>query len=131
MSSSNSDALTRAAQRAEQQPFFLASVLAAYRAAHQLDDTGLANMLGCATSDLIRLALCRRPAADSAQFSADVDHLARRFGLHSDRLAAMIRQVDALTAIKQQLEAAEPATGLLRAARDRAEPASSEEFPND
>lgn len=124
-----SEALARAAQRAEQQPFFLASVLAAYRATHQLDDASLADLLGCAPDDLVRLALCRRPAPESARFSAEVDHLARRFGLHGDRLAAIIRQVDALTALAQHLQTAAPATGLLRAARDRTNPV--EEAPDE
>lgn len=131
MSDHASEALVHASRRAEQQPFFLASVLAAYRTAHQFDDARLADMLGCTPDDLIRLALCRRPAPESARFSAEIDHLARRFGLRGDRLAAMIRQVDALTALAQHLQTAAPATALLRAARDRTDPAPSEEAPDE
>lgn len=131
MSGNASDALARAARRAEQHPFFLASVLAAYQAANHLDDAGLADFLGCEASDLVHLALCRRPAADSERFGADIDHLARRFRLHGDRLAAVIRQVDALAAIKQQLQVHEPGVGMLRAARDRDDQADSEEGRHD
>jgi hypothetical protein len=127
MSSDSSDALARAARRAEQQPFFLAGVLAAYQSANHLDDAGLADLLGCEISDLVSLALCRRPAADSAQFGADIDHLARRFRLRGDRLVTIIRQVDALAALKQQLQVDGPRAGMLRAARDRDEQADNEE----
>ncbi|MBP1464376.1 hypothetical protein EYB53_001525 [Candidatus Chloroploca sp. M-50] len=127
MSSNVSNALARAARRAEQQPFFLASVLAAYRQANRLDDAALATLLDCQLADMLRLALCRRPATEQTQFMADVDQLAQRFNLRGDQLAMIIRQVDALAAIQQQVQVAYDGMGMLRAARDHEEPAAIDE----
>lgn len=127
MSTNSSDALARAARRAEQQPFFLASVLAAYKDANRLDDVAMAALLGCQPADLTRLALCRRPDTEQVRFLADIDHLAQRFQLRGDQLAIIIRQVDTLAAINQQLQISNVGAGMLRAARDHEEPATTDE----
>lgn len=121
MSDKSSDALSRAARRAGQQPFFLASAFQLYQEANDIDDAALAELLGCAAHDLPRLALCRRPPGKAAAFAADIDHLARRFQLDAEQLASVIRQVDALQALRTHLAASEQAAGMLRAARDRDE----------
>ena len=126
MTSTPQQALIRAARRASQQPFFLASVLRAYQEANSLDDDGLAQLLSCAPAELPRLALCRRPAAEPAAFAADLDHLTQRFNLDGGQLAAVVRQVDALQAMRQHLAVGDQATGSLRAARDRDEEGASE-----
>jgi hypothetical protein len=132
MSTKPTDSLLRAARRAAEQPFFLASVLQAYQAANSFDDAALADLLGCTPNDLPRLGLCRRPAADQSTFAADIAHLAKRFQLNGDQLVAVIRQVDALQALRQHLGTTESASRLLRAARDRDEPAdTSQENPDD
>lgn len=85
-----SDAFVRAAVRAQSQPWFLAGALAQYQRAQALDDAALAAALGCASADLPRLALCRRPdPADPVAFAQDVVHLAQRFGLAADLLATI------------------------------------------
>ncbi|NJL55486.1 hypothetical protein HC928_10060 [bacterium] len=89
-----------------------------YQTTHDLDDTALAALLGCAANDLSRLALCRRPAPESDTFRTDIEHLAQRFQLHTGQLASIIRQIDALQAIQQQLEREIGSRGFLQAARD-------------
>jgi len=131
MSNKVSESLSRAAQRAVEQRFFLASVLQAYQAAHRLDNTMLADLLNCAVDDLPRLALCRRPVADQSTFIADIEHLARRFQLNGDQLAMIIRQVDALQALRQHLDTAGSALRLLRAARDREDLADTSQEDSD
>ena len=126
MSSNFSDALARAAPRPEQQTLFPSRVLA-YQDANRLDDVALAALLGCQAADLKRLALCRRPATEQARFLADIDHLAQRFQLRGDQLAMIIRQVDALAAIQQQLQVSDTGAGMLRAARDHEEPTATDE----
>jgi hypothetical protein len=121
MESNVSESLKRAAHRAGLQPFFLGSVLAEYQAANNLDDSKLAEALGCAIADLPRLALCRRPATEQTNFVADLGHLEQRFKLNGGQLATIIREVDALAALRHQLNANAAAPGLLRAARDRDE----------
>jgi hypothetical protein len=117
-----SNALARAVQRAVSHEFFLAGVLREYQQANQLDDNALAVLLGCHLNDLQRLALCRRPAMEQNAFIKDIEHLAQRFHLHDDQLAIVIRQVDSLRALRQQLTStrnAQQMPGILRAARDR------------
>lgn len=114
-------ALARAVRRAGQRPFFLANVFQSYQAANDVDDAALAGLLGCTVHDLPRLALCRRPAGDATAFAADIDHLARRYQLDAEHLASVVRQVDALQALRMHLRASEPVSGTLRAARDREE----------
>lgn len=121
MTDRGSESLARAAHRATQQRFFLASVFAAFQTANKLDDAALAHLLDCSVHVLPRLALCRRPAAEPAAFSADIDHLARRFQVDGERLAAIVRQVDALQALQQHMAGNAHAADLLRAARDRDE----------
>ena len=53
--------LDRMAQRAEADPFFLASLLALYAGSEQLDDAGLAAALGCPVETLTDVRLCRAP----------------------------------------------------------------------
>lgn len=119
MSSNPSNALERAAQRAITSEFFLAGILHEYQQANHLDDEALAKLLECDIHDLPRLALCRRPAAKQISFVHDIDHLAQRFHLRADRLAAIIRQIDSLRALRQQLTTTQGTQGMLRAARDR------------
>jgi hypothetical protein len=105
--------LARAATRAEREPFFLASALAAYRALSGLDDAALAAELGCAESALARLALCRRPRGDSPMFREDVTRIAAATGADAARLARLLRAADAAETLR-----AAPSAGLL-AAQDR------------
>ncbi len=119
MSSKPSKALERAAQRAITSDFFLAGILNEYQQAHHLNDEGLAKLLECDIHDLPRLALCRRPATNQTSFVHDVDHLAQRFHLRAEQLAAIIRQVDSLHALRLQLTSNQDTRSMLRAARDR------------
>ncbi len=117
-----SNAVARAVQRAVSHEFFLAGVLREYQQSNQLDDNALAELLGCQLNDLLRLALCRRPATGRNAFLQDIEHLAQRFHLHGNQLAIVIRQVDSLRALRQQLTStrnAQQMPGILRAARDR------------
>jgi hypothetical protein len=132
MSDKPYEALSRAARRAGQQPFFLAYVFHQYREANTLDEPALANLLGCSVDALPRLALCRRPMGDTSAFRTDIDHLAERFRLNGEQLAAVVRQVDALEAIRSQMKETQASYGTLRAARDREEDGTSQpEAPHD
>lgn len=110
--------LRRAAERAGQHPFYLASSLLAYARAERLDDAGLAACAGCDVDSLPALLLCRRPSGEGSVFRADVEAIADRFGLDAQRLAKLLRAADALVALGGA--ATDHAGGLLAAARDRA-----------
>jgi hypothetical protein len=121
MSSKPSKALIYAARKAVKSEFFLAGILDEYQQTHHLDNEALAKMLECDIYDLPRLALCRRPATNQISFVNDIDHLAQRFHLRANQLAAIIRQVDSLRILRQQLTTTQNTQGMLRAARDRDE----------
>ena len=114
---SDGDLLRRAAERASQHPFYLASSLLAYARAERLDDAGLADRLGCDPASLPALLLCRKPMGDAPMFRADVQAIAERFGLDPMRLVRLLRHADALAA--STVPPASQGTRLLAAARDR------------
>ena len=109
--------LRRAAARAAGRAFFLASALLPYAEIEGLDDAALAEWLGCRPDDLPRLLLCRRPRPEPPAFRADVERIAEAFGLSAPTLAEVVRQADALQALRE----AGPSVGRgwLAAARDR------------
>jgi hypothetical protein len=106
--------LQRAAETAAARPAFLGWALDRFRQAEGLDDAGLARWLGTDPSRLQWLGLCQRPRPD--RFAADVAALSARFSVDPSRLAAAIRQVDALSALAH---APAQERGMLAAARDR------------
>jgi hypothetical protein len=96
---------------------------------------------------LARLALCRRPGADSVEFADQVRQIAAYTGIRAAVLANVIRQVDSLESLAGRPETPDstelsalqpyPQLGLLAAARDRCEieeeqePSSSEHSESD
>lgn len=108
------DPLEALAARAQDDPFFLASPLAAYAGGEGLDDAGLAAALGCSPGDLVMLRLCRAPHADSSEFWEDVSRVAERFAIDPRRLAGAVKRGRVLL----RLRAAGAQAGLQAAARD-------------
>jgi hypothetical protein len=123
------DSLESLARRAEGEPFFLASVLAAYARSEGLpDDAGLAAALGCRVGDLSMVRLCRAPRTEPDAFWEDVRRVAERFGMDPERLAAAVKR----GRVVLRFQAARPAPGGgLMAARDREDepPAYAPEAP--
>ena len=121
-----SKSLEALAKRAEGDPFFLASVLAAYVRGEDLDDAGLAAALNCPVERLTELRLCRAPRADPAGFRQDIDRIAEVFGVDADRLAEVVRYGQVLP----HMQGGPPSRGFLLAARDgEAEDIPEEEEP--
>ena len=96
----DAELLRRAAERAAQRPFYLASSLLAYARAERLDDDALAAQAGCDLASLPLLLLCRRPSGGGAVFRADVEAIAARFALDAVRLARLIRRADAVAGLR-------------------------------
>lgn len=111
------DLLWRAAQRARQRPFFLASALLAFAHDEGLDEAALAEQLGCDRSRLPALLLCQRPRGDSPDFAARVKRIADHFRLDPVRLAEVLRLVEGVEALGGGTR--DTARDLLAAARDR------------
>ena len=106
--------LEKMAERARREPFFLGWLLEQYAAPQGLSDAGLVAELGCSSTDLRRLRLCRTPRTDEEGLREDVQHLAKALGLDADRLGRVLRRAVASNKFRPD------ATGLM-AARDRDE----------
>jgi hypothetical protein len=121
------DALDALAARAAGDPFFLASLLAAYARSEELDDAGLATALGCPVTELAMIRLCRVPRTDPKEFWEDVHQVAGRFGLNADRLAEVVRRGRVVTRLREAQPS--PEGGYLMAARDAEEEEAPPEEP--
>jgi len=114
------------ARRLADDEYFLASALRVYALSEQLDDSGLANVLGCDVETLDPLGLCRRPSSEPDVFQRDVDRIALHFGVDTGVLAQVVRRADVIGALRRD---ANNEWGLLMAARDRSEKTSEPEDP--
>lgn len=114
------DSVHALGRRAAGDPHFLASALAAYAAAHELDEAGLAAALGATADALTAARLCPLPPADPDRFREEVARIADRFGLNRDVLAAIVRFAHVTAKVTTDAEAGAEAAVL--AARDRKTP---------
>lgn len=69
---------------------FTGPLLAHYKESHQLDEAGLAALLGCTEADLVRLALCGRPRPEV--FSSDTERIAAHVHAKAEPLASLYRE---------------------------------------
>lgn len=122
--------LLNLARELENDPTFMAHVLARYRQFEGLDVDALAEELEIPLFMLARLALCKRPDADSPDFINEINEIADFVLADEMKLVQIIRAVDSLTALDNaanEIETKESAlgnifsTGILAAARDRSE----------
>jgi hypothetical protein len=88
--------LDRLAARLKTERGFMASALAALLAKDGLTEPRLAQRLRMPAANLARLALCRRPRADQADFVDQVRQIALYAGADANQLARLIRQAEAL-----------------------------------
>ena len=114
-----SDPLESLARRVEDDPFFLAPLVALYARSEGLDDAGVAAALGCPPAALTDVRLCRAPRPEPAGFREDVARIAGHFGLDPGRLAEVVRRGQA---IQRARGAAVAEGGTLLAARDAPPP---------
>jgi hypothetical protein len=110
-----------AAARAAAREAFVASALAEYQALNGLDQRDLAAWLGIDPAKLTRLALCLRPEGTGMQFRKGIRQIVAATGVDGDRLAALLREVEGVRALRGMPGGAAP--GMLMAARDRADDA--------
>lgn len=124
--------LERVARYAEDDPASMAALLKRFAQIEGLfSDERLAASLGIAPAGLPRLRLCQRPDSASPHFGQQVKQVAAWSGIEETRLANLVRQVEAVDAMRAagaaRTHGAQSAHGahLLRpallAARDRME----------
>ncbi len=99
----------------ENDPFFLACPLRLLAQSKELDDSQLANWLGCSMQTLLPLRLCRAPAPESNRFLKDVARIAATYHVDQAALADAVRHGQAIWQLRQGQAGG---AGRLRAARD-------------
>jgi hypothetical protein len=90
----NPNPLDHLAANCAADPYFLASVLAAYQQRHGLDDAALAAMLDGEPAVLTQLRLCRRPGAAEPSRAVEVDVVAtaERLGIDAAALRRIVEE---------------------------------------
>lgn len=129
------------ARRLRNDSRYMAYVLAAYQAQEKLTDEELGLELGMLPLLAVRLSLCKRPDPMSPDFADQVREIADFTLMDEEKLAHILRQVDAVEKLVGRAtslsvpeeESRRPLTGLLAAARDRDgdEESCPEEQPKD
>lgn len=121
--------LVALSRRLKGDPKFMAHVLSVYSEQEGFSEDDLVRELESAPEMVVRLALCKRPDADSLDFADQVEQLSDYTLIDETLLTRIIRQVDSLSALSEYPGAnlGEPGAeavvnlgrGLLAAARDR------------
>jgi len=110
-------------------PEFMAGVFASFQKIERLSDAELMQTLGVSPLAFSRIAICKRPPADSPEFVQELRQIADYANTDPVILANIIRQVDSLQALQSRQEG-EPEThpgsqptrvksGMLAATRDQ------------
>jgi hypothetical protein len=115
------------ARRLRNDPRYIAYALAAYQSQEKLTDEELGLELGMLPLLVIRLSLCKRPDPMSPDFADQVREIADFTVMDEEKLAHVLRQVDAVEKLAGRAtslsvpeeESRHPLAGLLAAARDR------------
>lgn len=106
--------LARAAARSTDHSWTFGSIVTAYCEIEGCSKQDVAAQLDCSVDTLMWISLCRRPGPDG--FAHQVHSIATKFGVSAPKLAAMVRRVDSISALRSSTVAQE-----LVAARDRAD----------
>jgi hypothetical protein len=111
--------LQLASRKAAKNRFFLAENLSDFCSYRRMGEDELAKFLGCSSSVLPKLSLCRRPDPESSRFRSDIEQIASVFGIKSIQLAQLIREVEAIKALEKIKPVKQEASeGFLAVARD-------------
>jgi hypothetical protein len=94
-------ALDHAVAIVRKDPFFLGHALAEFESLRRFDDKELVAWLGCASDSLSSLSLCRMPTSTEKSFLKDVRAIAEFASCNPDRLAQLLREVGAVSAIRE------------------------------
>lgn len=122
--------LLNLAKELENDSTFMSHVLAQYCQIEGLDKDALADELGIPLYLLARLALCKRPDAESPNFINEISEIADYVPMDDFKLVKVIREVDSLTVLGNTASDHETEEfalnnsfpgGILAAARDRIE----------
>ncbi len=96
--------LTLLAERLEDNPKFIAHLLGKHRHQEGKSREAQQEMLGVNDLGFVRLALCRRPAAEQAEFRIQCEQIARYTGADLGALVQIIRRVDAVQSMERRAD---------------------------
>ncbi len=102
------DMLLKMSRFASNDPFYLGWYLGRYSEMREMSLAEVGMELGCLPETVNSISLCRAPRSESPHFRRDIERVADRFQVRSDRLMGIVRYV--------QIESDE---SILLAARDR------------
>lgn len=108
--------LSTAAERVAADPSFMGWVIFSGRNG-PFDLTEVASELDTDEASVIALALCKRPRTSLEHFVTDVRAIAAYSGIAEQRIAGMVRRVDAIAAMRKS-----GGTELMAAAQDVIDP---------
>lgn len=105
---------------------FMAWIINAYQKQEKLSTYQLSKILGTTENVLVKLALCKRPNANSNDFGKQVAQIASYTNIDLTLLANMIRQVESVMTLSEKtsvksMTSKDPAQLGFSAARDRSE----------
>jgi hypothetical protein len=95
--------LENLAERLEKDPFFIACPLRLFATALELEDTQLAQRLGCSPDQLTPLRLCRAPQAEEG-FQQDIGRVAAHVHADATALAEAVRMGQALYRMRENAD---------------------------
>ncbi|MEW8143901.1 MAG: hypothetical protein AB2777_20500 [Candidatus Thiodiazotropha endolucinida] len=115
----NANAMKVLARKAENQDGFLGTVLNAVAAANKCTTAEVAIRIGCSSENIPRLALCKIPRGEEAvHFSADILQISEFVGCDAGQLANLVREFQAITAMRRYAPEDSHHDTMLMAARD-------------
>lgn len=108
------------ARKAENQDGYFGAVLSVVAAANKSTVAEIASGIGCSYENASRLALCKIPRDESAgQFSDDVRQISQFVGCDAEKLANLVREFQAIAAMRCYDPGDSPHETMLMAARDK------------
>jgi hypothetical protein len=109
--------INRLVERTQDDPSFFGSIIKHYLKTHAETKQQLASRLSCSTIQLDRLSICLLPKEEDKEFLKKIQKVAQYVGVKQDILLNIVREVQALNALRQVSDTEIPQ--MLKAARDK------------
>jgi len=115
----NVNAIEVLARKAGNQDGFIGAVLNAIAMANETTVADIVSSIGCSTENMPRLVLCKIPRTETEYFSTDVRQISDFADCDADLLANLVREYQAIAAMRRYDPSDSPHETMLMAARDK------------
>ena len=115
----NANAIAVLARKTENREGFLGAVLNTVAAANRSTVAQVVSRIGCSSENMSRLALCRIPREAAEHFAADVRQISKFVGCDAGQLANVVREYQAIAAMRRYDPDDSHHDTMLMAARDK------------